>query len=372
MGDLGYLDEKGRLWFCGRKAHRVVTPRRTYFTVPCEAIFNTHPQVHRTALVGVRRDGEIRLVLCVELERNGTGDEALTAELLALGATAAVLRAVEGMDVVFHVAARVGVWGPGNAYQRTNVLGTQHVLAACRAHEVPRLVYTSTPSVVHGGIDIEGGDESLPYAETFSSHYPRTKAIAERMVLAADGERLSTLALRPHLVWGPGDNQLVPRIVARGRAGRLRLIGDRPNVIDTVYVDNAADAHLAAADRLTPGAACAGKAYVVSNGEPLPLAEITNGILAAAGLLPVTKRIPVPLAIALGGLAELVYAGLRIRSEPPLTRFLARQLSSAHWFDIWAARRDLGYEPRVSIAEGLERLAASFAGGAADAATQPI
>jgi nucleoside-diphosphate-sugar epimerase len=206
MGDLGYLDEKGRLWFCGRKAHRVVTPRRTYFTVPCEAIFNTHPQVHRTALVGVRRDGEIRLVLCVELERNGTGDEALTAELLALGATAAVLRAVEGMDVVFHVAARVGVWGPGNAYQRTNVLDTQHVLAACRAHEVPRLVYTSTPSVVHGGIDIEGGDESLPYAETFSSHYPRTKAIAERMVLAADAERLSTLALRPHLVWGPGDN----------------------------------------------------------------------------------------------------------------------------------------------------------------------
>lgn len=289
-----------------------------------------------------------------------------------LGDAAAVSRAVEGMDVVFHVAALAGVWGPREEYQRANVLGTEHVLAACCAHAVPRLVYTSTPSVVHGGIDIEGGDESLPYAETFSSHYPRTKAMAERMVLAADGEHLSTVALRPHLVWGPGDNHLVPRIVARGRAGRLRLIGDRPNLIDTVYVDNAADAHLAAADRLAPGAPCAGKAYFVSNGEPLPLAEIINGILAAAGLPPVTKRIPVPLAIALGGLAELVYGALRIRNEPPLTRFLARQLSTAHWFDISAARRDLGYEPRVSIAEGLERLAASFFNEAPQAATQRI
>jgi len=214
--------------------------------------------------------------------------------------------------------------------------------------------------VVQRGRNIEGGDESLPYASNFSTHYPRTKAVAERMVLAADSEHLSTVALRPHLIWGPGDNHLVPRIVARGRAGRLRLIGNRPNVVDTVYVDNAADAHLAAAHRLAPGAPCAGRAYFISNGEPLPLAEITNGILAAAGLPPVTKRIPVPVAIALGGLAELLYRGLRIRREPPLTRFVARQLSTSHWFDISAARRDLGYEPRVSIEEGLRRLAASF------------
>ena len=273
---------------------------------------------------------------------------------------AAVSRAVQGMDVVFHVAALPGVWGPYEDYFRANVSGTEHVLAACRRHEVSRLVFTSTPSVVYRGRDIEGGDESLPYAESFSAHYPRTKAVAERMVLAADGEHLSTTALRPHLVWGPGDNHLVPRTVARGRAGRLRLIGDRPNVVDTVYVDNAADAHLAAADRLSPGAPCAGKAYFISNGEPLPLAEITNGILAAAGLPPVTKRIPTPIAVALGGLAELVYGGLRIRSEPPLTRFVARQLSTAHWYDISAARRDLDYQPRVSIEEGLSRLAASF------------
>jgi len=264
------------------------------------------------------------------------------------------------VDVVFHVAGLPGVWGPYEAYHRANVIGTEHVLAACREHSVRRLVYTSTPSVVHTGSDIEGGDESLPYAATFSSHYPRTKAAAERTVLAADGDLMSTVALRPHLVWGPGDNHLVPRIVARGRAGRLRLIGDRQNVVDTVYVDNAADAHLAAADRLRPGAPCAGKAYFISNAEPLPLAQILNGILAAAGLPPVTKRIPVPVAVVLGGLAELVFGALRIRSEPPLTRFVARQLSTAHWFDISAARRDLGYEPRVSIEEGLRRLAASF------------
>lgn len=277
-----------------------------------------------------------------------------------LGDAAAVARAVEGMDVVFHVAALPGVWGPYQEYHRANVTGTENVLAACRQHAVRRLVYTSTPSVVQRGRNIEGGDESLPYASNFSTHYPRTKAVAERMVLAADSEHLSTVALRPHLIWGPGDNHLVPRIVARGRAGRLRLIGNRPNVVDTVYVDNAADAHLAAAHRLAPGAPCAGRAYFISNGEPLPLAEITNGILAAAGLPPVTKRIPVPVAIALGGLAELLYRGLRIRREPPLTRFVARQLSTSHWFDISAARRDLGYEPRVSIEEGLRRLAASF------------
>ena len=277
-----------------------------------------------------------------------------------LADAAAVSRAVQGMDVVFHVAGLPGVWGPYEDYHRANVTGTEHVLAACRRHGVRRLVFTSTPSVVHGGRDIEGGDESLPYATTFSTHYPRTKAAAERMVLAANGEHLSTVALRPHLVWGPGDNHLVPRIVARGRAGRLRLIGDGANVVDTVYVDNAADAHVAASDRLASGASCAGKAYFISNGEPLPLAEIINGILAAAGVPPVTKRIPVPVALALGGLAELVYGGLRIRREPPITRFVVRQLSTAHWFDISAARQDLGYQPRVSIEEGLRRLAASF------------
>ena len=272
----------------------------------------------------------------------------------------AVSAAVEGCQRVFHVAALPGVWGAYEEYHRTNVVGTDNVLAACRAHGVTKLVYTSTPSVVHAGGDIEGGDESLPYATEFSAHYPRTKAIAEQRVLAANGEKLCTVVLRPHLIWGPGDNHLIPRIVARGRAGRLCLIGKRSNMIDTVYIDNAADAHILAADRLEPHAACAGKAYFISNGEPLPLAEITNGILAAAGLPPVTRHIPSSVAYGIGALAEFVYGLLRIRSEPPLTRFVARQLSTAHWFEIRAARRDLGYEPAVSIGEGLRRLAESM------------
>jgi nucleoside-diphosphate-sugar epimerase len=273
----------------------------------------------------------------------------------------AVARAVKGVDVVFHVAALAGVWGPYDEYHRANVIGTENVTSACLRHEVRRLVYTSTPSVVHGGGDIEGGDESLPYASDFSTHYPRTKAMAERRVLAANGECLSTVALRPHLIWGPGDTQLVPRIVARGRAGRLRLIGDGSSVVDTVYVDNAAAAHLCAALRLGPESACAGKAYFISNGEPVPLADITNAILHAAGLPPVSKRVPVPMAFALAGMTEAAYKLLRIRSEPPLTRFLVEQLSTSHWFDISAARRDLGYEPQVSLEEGLRRLAATFA-----------
>ncbi len=272
----------------------------------------------------------------------------------------AVATAIQGCERVFHVAALPGVWGAYQQYYRTNVVGTDNVLAACRTHGVKRLVYTSTPSVVHAGGDIEGGDESLPYATKFSAHYPRTKAIAEQRVLQANDEKLCTVALRPHLIWGPGDNHLTPRILARGRANRLRLIGKRPNLIDTVYIDNAVDAHILAADRLAPGAACAGNAYFISNGEPMPLAEITNGILAAAGLPPVTRRIPAPLAYAIGALAELVYGLLRITKEPPLTRFVARQLSTAHWFKIGAARRDLGYEPTVSIGEGLRRLAESL------------
>ncbi len=270
----------------------------------------------------------------------------------------AVSAATRGCERVFHVAALPGVWGAYRDYYRTNVVGTHNVLAACHDHGVTRLVYTSTPSVVHTGGDIEGGDESLPYATAFSAHYPRTKAVAEKAVLEANREILRTVALRPHLIWGPGDNHLIPRILARSRAGRLRLIGRRSNLIDTVYIDNAADAHLLAADRLETRAPCAGKAYFISNGEPLPLAEITNGILEAAGLPPVTRQIPAALAYGLGALAEFIYSLLRIRNEPPMTRFLARQLSTAHWFEIGAARRDLGYEPVVSIGEGLRRLRA--------------
>src|SRR6185369_16733084 len=199
-------------------------------------------------------------------------------------------------------------------------------------------------------------DESVPYPSRYAAHYPRTKAMAEQLVRAANGADLATVSLRPHLVWGPGDNHLLPRLVARARAGQLARIGTRDKLIDTVYVDNAADAHLLAADRLAPGSAVAGKAYFISQGEPLPLWDMVGRLLDAAGAPRVTRTIPVPLALALAWGFETAHRLTGNRSEPRLTRFVVHELSTAHWFDISAARRELGYAPAVSIAEGLRRL----------------
>jgi len=274
---------------------------------------------------------------------------------------AAVSKAAEGVDVVFHVAAKAGVWGPEAEFHAANVTGTENVLAACKTHGIERLVYTSSPSVVFDGRDMEGVDESVPYPPHWEAHYPRTKAIAERAVLAANGPALATVSLRPHLIWGPGDNHLVPRILARGRRGQLRRIGHANKAIDSVYIDNAADAHLLAADRLSPGAPIAGKAYFITNGEPMPVWDLVNAILKAGGAPPVTRTIPVWAARAAGTVLETVYATLGLSGEPRMTRFVARELATAHWFNIGAARRDLGYEPKVTIEEGLRRLAANLA-----------
>ncbi len=280
-----------------------------------------------------------------------------------LADVASVSSAAAGCDVVFHVAARPGIWGPYAEYHRINVTGTENVLAACRAHGIRKLVYTSSPSVVFNGKDMEGTDESVPYPEHYHAAYPQTKAMAERLVLQANGPELTTVALRPHLIWGPGDPHLAPRLIARARAGRLWRIGRKTNLIDTVYVDNAADAHLLAADRLAPGSPVAGKAYFITQGEPLPLWDMVNRILTAAGLPPVTKTIPAPIAYAAGWLCENVYGLLGLESEPPMTRFVAGELSTSHWFNIDAARRDFGYRPAVSLDEGMKRLAVSLRKG---------
>ena len=270
---------------------------------------------------------------------------------------AVVEKGVAGCDVVFHVAAKAGVWGDEDAYYRTNVLGTENIVSACLKHGVPKLIYTSTPSVVFDGTDEEGIDESAPYAERFLCAYPRTKARAEKHVLAANDGVLATVALRPHLIWGPGDNHLVPRLVERARQARLRLVGSGANRVDSTYIDNAADAHLLAAQCLSPGAACAGKAYFISNEEPLPMEELVNRILSAAGAPPANRRIPEGIAYGAGFLLEAWHHVLGRIEEPVMTRFLARQLARAHWFDCSAAQRDLGYRPKVSIEEGLRRLA---------------
>lgn len=274
----------------------------------------------------------------------------------------AVLRAAAGCDIVFHVAAKAGIWGNYAEYHRANVTGTENVLAACRHHNIGRLVYTGSPSVVFDGRDVEGGDETLPYPTHFEAHYPKTKALAEQQVLAANSPALATVSLRPHLIWGPGDNHLVPRIVAKARAGKLRRIGNSPCLVDTVYVDNAAHAHLLAADRLVFGGEVAGKAYFITNGEPIPLWEMVNRILAAAGLPPLTRSVPPKVAYAAGVVCEGLWSLLHLAGEPPMTRFVARELATAHWFDISAARRDLGYAPQISIDEGLKRLKVWLAG----------
>jgi nucleoside-diphosphate-sugar epimerase len=276
----------------------------------------------------------------------------------------AVAAAAQGSDAIFHNAAKAGAWGSYDSYHRANVVGTDNVIAACRVHGIGRLVYTSTPSVTHRATHpVAGGTaDDVPYGEHVKAPYAGTKILAEKAVLAANGATLATVALRPRLIWGPGDAQLLPRLAQRARAGRLRLVGDGSNLVDTTYIDNAAQAHFDAFDHLAPGAACAGGAYFISNGEPRPVREIVNALLAAAGAPPVTKTLPFPLAYAIGAACEAAWTLLPLAGEPPLTRFLAEQLATTHWYDMRPATCDFGYVPQVTIAEGLARLAAACRG----------
>jgi len=271
-----------------------------------------------------------------------------------LGDAAAVSEAVEGNDVVFHTASRVGFWGRYEDFHRTNVEGTGNVIDACRNHRVRYLVYTSSPSVVFGGRDIEGADESIPYPKEHGSHYNRTKAIAERMVLGANGKDLMTLSLRPHLVWGPGDDRLVPRITDAARRGRLRVVGHGRNTVDMVYVDNAARAHLLAYEALRNNPACRGKAYFITNGEPVNTWEAIDRFLDIQGLPPLKGGVPKWAAMVLASIVEAVHTIAGKEGEPMVTRFLIEELTTSHWFDISAAGRDLGYVPHVTMEEGMK------------------
>ncbi len=268
----------------------------------------------------------------------------------------ALERACAGMDAVFHTAAKPPPWGGWYDYYRTNVLGTENVIAACRKNGVPRLIHTSTPSVIFDGHDLEGVDESAPYPARHTAAYASTKALAEQAVIRAADERLRTIVLRPHEIWGPEDPHFVPRIIAR--AHRLRRIGDGRNRVDTTYIDNAAAAHRLAADAIKACPTLSGRVYFISQGEPIPAWDMIDAILKAAGLDPVRGHIPYGLAWMMGLVYEKLYEWMRLTGEPPMTRFVADALARSHWFDIRAARRDLGYEPSVSTAEGLRRLAA--------------
>lgn len=273
-----------------------------------------------------------------------------------------VKAAVKDVDVVFHVAAKTGFAGSADEFEAINVGGTENVVEACLENGIEHLVYCSSPSVILDGKDHRLADESVPYASHFLAHYPRTKAEAERRVLAANGragkggKALHTCALRPHLIFGPGDEHLMPRLIARAKAGRLRIIGDGENEVDWTYVDNVAHAHLLAADALLSSEKKpAGKPYFITNGEPVKAWPWFNEILEALGLPRLTRKVPLGVARFVGKTFDATWRAFGLRGEPPLTEFAAVQVATSHTFRLENARRDLGYEPVVSLKEGLAR-----------------
>lgn len=272
--------------------------------------------------------------------------------------TAAVTSAADGADAIVHLAARVSVTGPWSEFERTNVRGTASVLEAARSAGVGRVVHVSSPSVAHGGDPLVGVAAEPADPGGTRGHYARSKAIAERLALAAVGGGLDVVAIRPHLVWGPGDTQLVGRIVDRARSGRLAMVGSGAALVDTTYLDNAADAIVAALDRAPE---LSGRALVVSNGQPRPIGELVSRIVSAAGLEPPPRRVPVTLAKAAGALVDRWWDLSGRIDDPPVTAFLAEQLSTAHWFDQRETREALDWEPSVTLDEGFRRLEDWFA-----------
>ncbi len=270
---------------------------------------------------------------------------------------ALVLRACDGVDAVFHTAAIPGIWGPRSLYFGINYEGTLNILNACRKHKVARLIYTSSPSVVFDGSDHLHADESTPYSRRWLCHYPHSKALAEQAVLAASGhDGLLTCALRPHLIWGPRDNHLIPKLLQAARKGRLRQVGAGQNLVSVSYVENAAAAHLDAELALRTTGTPAGRAYFINEPAPVNLWDWINLLLSRAGLPPVGRQISARAAWNAGAALEVLWQLLRLRSDPPMTRFVAAQLAGSHAYSVAAAIRDFGYCPRVTMEEGLRRL----------------
>ena len=264
-------------------------------------------------------------------------------------------RATVGCDAIIHGAARVGIMGSSEDFRSVNVDGTNNVLEAALQNNISRMVFVSTPSVTHTGTSLIGALADRAVTGRSHSHYAETKAQAEQLVLSANCNSLSTVALRPHLVWGPGDTQLVGRIIERASQGRLVMVGSGNALVDSTYIDNAADAHIAALDALHTGASCAGNAYVIANGEPRTVNELMRGMCDAAGISFAPKNIQLAIATRMGTAIERVWPLIR-KSEPPLTRFVAEQLGTAHWFDPRPAQVDLAWSPSVTIDEGFQRL----------------
>ncbi len=267
-----------------------------------------------------------------------------------------VEKSLSGLDSVIHAAGKPGVWGPYEDYYKNNVVGTENIISGCLKNKIKSLIFTSSPSVVFDLKDQNGVNEKEPYLESYKAHYPKTKAIAEQLVLKANSGTLATVALRPHLIWGPGDRHLVPRLISRAKIGKMLLIDSGKNIIDTTYIDNAVHGHILAMEKLSPGSNISGKKYFITNGEPMPTADILNAMLKEANLPKLTKSVPQWAAYTTGAMLEFLYTIAGRKDEPIITRFVAKELACSHWFDISAAQKDLGYEPLVSMDNGLKLL----------------
>lgn len=266
-----------------------------------------------------------------------------------------VLKACENMDIIFHIAAKAGTSGYYSDYFKTNVTGTSNIIHACKINKIKYLIYTSSASVVFDGKDIEGSDESLPYPAHPVSHYTATKAIAEQLIIKANSSSLRTLALRPHLVYGQGDNHLFPGIISRAKTGRLRRIGSCKNLVDVSYIDNVVMGHINAARAMIDNPAVTGKAYFITNGTPVLLWDFLDMILQASGLEALKKRVPVWVATIISHMSES-FQRLSANDQGTLTPFIVSELTHSHWFDISKARRLLNYNPKISNKEGLSKM----------------
>ncbi len=271
-----------------------------------------------------------------------------------LSDSGAVLNAFKGIDAAFHAAAKPGIWGEYEEYHKANVAGTENVIAACFKNNVKQMIYTSSPSVVFDEKDMENVDETAPYPDKYLAPYPKTKAMAEKLVREAAKKGLKTIIIRPHLIWGPYDNHLVPGILKR--AGRLKRVGREDDLVDTIYVDNAADAHVLAYEKLSSDISLSGNIYFISQDEPVSKWEMANAFLEAAGLPAIKGHVSAKTAYMAGAFFEIIYHFFGIKKEPPMTRFAAKELSTSHWFNISRAKKDLGYHPKISTQEGLMRL----------------
>lgn len=269
---------------------------------------------------------------------------------------AEIEEACKGVDTVFHVAAKVGIWGKYADFYENNVVVTQNVINACRKQGVKKLIYTSSASVVFNGSDMEGVNESVDYPKKPLSAYTATKALAEQLVLKANSAALKTISIRPHLIWGPGDTQLVPGILKRAETGRLRRIGTKNCFVDTTYIDNLVDAQLLAMQALDEKPESRGKTFFITNGDPIKVWNFIDAVVKQAGLPPVQKSVPKNFALLVAGLLEIIHRVFRLKSEPFITRFAIHEICTSHWFDISAAKNMLGFSPKVSFEEGLKRL----------------